>query len=109
MVRVAGRAKKVRAEKIFVLSLFLGIFLLAFVCIALGNMFYTQARDISALIEAAKDINVLEAIWISISAASTATLIAFIFGTPLAYFLARKEGRSFSVKVSLRALWMSRS
>ena len=49
------------------------------------------SKDISALIEAAKDANVLEAIWISISAASTATLIAFIFGTPLAYFLARKE------------------
>ncbi len=91
MVRVAGRAKKVRVEKIFILSLFLGIFLIAFVCITLGNMFYTQAMDISALIEAAKDVDVLEAIWISISAAFIATLIAFIFGTPLAYFLARKE------------------
>ncbi|MCW3132695.1 MAG: ABC transporter permease [Candidatus Methanospirare jalkutatii] len=84
-------ALRMKREKIFILSLFLGIFLVAFVCITLGNMFYTQARDISALIEAAKDMNVLEAIWISISAASTATLIAFIFGTPLAYFLARKE------------------
>ena len=54
-------------------------------------MCYAQAKDISALIEASKDANVLKAIWISISAASTATLIAFIFGTPLAYFLARKE------------------
>ena len=58
--------RRLKREKIFILSLFLGIFLIAFVCITLGNMFYTQARDISALIEAAKDINVLEAIWLSL-------------------------------------------
>ena len=46
----AALALRIKREKIFVLSLFLGIFLLAFVCITLGNMFYTQAKDISALI-----------------------------------------------------------
>jgi ABC-type molybdate transport system permease subunit len=43
------------------------------------------------LIDAATDPVVLMAIWISISAAICSTLIAFFFGVPLAYFLARKD------------------
>jgi len=83
--------EKLKREKIFLLFLFLGLFLIAFVCITLGNMFYKQAEDFSGLIDAAKDPVVLKAIWISISAAICSTLIAFFFGVPLAYFLARKD------------------
>lgn len=83
--------EKLKREKIFILFLFLGLFLIAFICITLGNMFYKQAEDFSGLIAAAKDPVVLKAIGISISMALVSTLIAFFFGVPLAYFLARKE------------------
>ncbi len=83
--------EKLKREKIFILSLFLGFLLVVFVCITLGNMFYKQAEDFSGLIYAAKDPVVLKAIGISIAAAICSTLIAFFFGVPLAYFLARKE------------------
>ena len=72
--------EKLKREKIFLLFLFLGLFLIAFVCITLGNMFYKQAEDFSGLIDAAKDPVVL-------TAAICSTLIAFFFGVPLAYFL----------------------
>jgi molybdate/tungstate transport system permease protein len=88
--RWSGREKQKR-ENLFTLSLVLGLFLVAFVCITLGNMFYEQAEDFSGLIDTAKDPVVLKAIGISISAAICSTLIAFLFGVPLAYFLARKE------------------
>jgi len=83
--------EKLRREKLFLISLSLGLFLIAFICITLGNMFYKQAEDLPGLIDAARDPVVLAAIWISISAALVATLIAFLFGVPLAYFLARKD------------------
>jgi len=93
--------EKLKREKIFVLSLFLGLFLIAFICITLGNMFYTQAKDFSGLIDAATDPVVLTAIWVSISAAICSTLIAFFFGVPLGYFLARKEFFGKSVVESI--------
>jgi molybdate/tungstate transport system permease protein len=80
-----------KRENLFVIFLCLGIVLIAFVAITLGNLFYQQAEDLKGLIDALTDSTVLEAIWISISAAVCATLIAFIFGIPLAYFLARKN------------------
>jgi molybdate/tungstate transport system permease protein len=83
--------EKVKREKIFILSLLLGSVLVAFVVITLGNMFYKQAEEFTGLIAVAVDPMVLKAIWISLSTAFVATLVAFIFGVPLAYFLARKE------------------
>ncbi|MCW3140823.1 MAG: ABC transporter permease [Methanophagales archaeon] len=83
--------EKLKREKLFILFLFLGLFLIAFVCITLGNMFYKQTEDFSGLIDAAKDPVVLKAIGISISMAMVSTLIAFLFGVPLAYLLARKD------------------
>ena len=82
---------KLKREKMFIVFLLLGLFLIAFICITLGNMYYKQAEDIPGLIDAATDPVVLTAIWISISAAICSTLIAFFFGVPLAYFLARKD------------------
>ena len=81
----------IRREKLFILSLFLGLVLIAFVAITLGNMFFQQAKDSTQLLSAATDPVVLKAIGISIGMALVATVIAFFFGVPLAYFLARKE------------------
>lgn len=83
--------EKLKREKLFILSLFLGFFLVVFVAITVGNLFYKQAEDFSGLIAAATDLVVLKSIGISISMALVSTLIAFFFGVPLAYFLARKD------------------
>jgi len=83
--------EQIKREKIFIFSLLLGTVLVAFVVITLGNMFYQQAEDLPGLIAVAVDPVVLRSIGISISMALAATLVAFIFGVPLAYFLARKN------------------
>ncbi len=70
----------------------LGLVLVLFVFLTIFHMFYTQITvDFNAIIEAAKDPTVLGAIWNSIFASFIATIIAFIFGVPLAYVLARKK------------------
>ena len=89
--------EELKRENVYVISISLGLVLVAFVFITLGNMYYKQVEDFSGLIDAATDPVVLEAIWISISAAVCSTLIAFLFGVPLAYFLARKEFMGKSV------------
>jgi len=83
--------EKIKKDKIFIFFLFLGFFLVFFVFITLGDMFYRQINDLSALFNAAKDPVVLTAMWLSIAATTLSTLIAFIFGVPLAYILARKD------------------
>ncbi len=89
--------EELKRENVYVISISLGLVLVAFVFITLGNMYYKQVEDFSGLIAATTDPVVLEAIWISISAAVCSTLIAFLFGVPLAYFLARKEFMGKSV------------
>jgi len=44
-------------------------------------------------LETLKDPDVLNSIWLSMSTSAMAAALAFIFGTPLAYFLARSEFR----------------
>jgi molybdate/tungstate transport system permease protein len=83
--------EKLKREKIYLISLLAGLVLIAFVVITLANMFYQQAEDIPGLIAITIDPVVLKAIGISLSMALVATLVAFVFGVPLAYFLARKN------------------
>ena len=79
-----------RIEKLFLVFLFLGVFLLAFVYITLGGLFYEQLKDFKGFIDTIRDFTVLNAILISLSASFVSTLIAFVFGVPLAF-----AGRSF--------------
>ena len=95
------KIERLKREKIFLFFIFLGFFLVAFVCVTVGNLFYEQAADFSGLLAAAKDPAVLSAFWVSFSAAICATLVAFFFGVPLAYFLARKDFRGKSVVESV--------
>ncbi|HEC88819.1 MAG TPA: ABC transporter permease subunit [Thermoplasmata archaeon] len=83
--------ERIKQDKISIIFLFLGLFLIIFICITLGDMFYKQIKDFSTLISTAKDSVVLKAILISISASALSTIISFFFGVPLAYFLARKN------------------
>lgn len=78
-------------ERFSLLFLLIGLFLIAFVCITLGNMFYAQTLDISTFISVVKEPAVIDAILVSTLATTFSTLIAFFFGVPLAYFLARKN------------------
>ncbi len=95
------RRVKLKGNEIYILSLVLGIFIVAFVCITLGDMFYSQMKDLQMLMGTLTDFAVLNAIRISLSAALCATMIAFVFGVPLAYFLARKEFRGKSMIESI--------
>jgi len=79
-------------EKAILLFTLLGLIILAFTVIPIVNMIATQVIvDADALIKTAKDLAVLKSIWLSIYAALLATLIALIFGVPLAYVLARRD------------------
>ena len=93
MTRLSGwwSKEQLKRDKIFIASLLLGSVLVAYVVITLGNMFFQQAKEFYELVAVAKDPVVLKAIGISLSMALVSTLVAFVFGVPLAYFLARKN------------------
>lgn len=83
---------KMSQEKTILIFTLLGVIILAFIVIPIVNMIATQViLDVDALIKTAKDLSVLKSIWLSIYAAFLATLIALIFGVPLAYVLARRD------------------
>ncbi|MFW6048611.1 MAG: ABC transporter permease subunit [Candidatus Bipolaricaulota bacterium] len=70
----------------------LGLVLVIFVAGPILNIYTTQfIVDFPGLIKAATDPAVYRSIWLSVYSAALASLAAFIFGTPLAYVLARKE------------------
>jgi len=71
----------------FWLTISSGIIVLAFILLPLVDM--VTAPSFSMLRETLKDKDVLRSIWLSIYASGTAALISFVFGTPLAYLLAR--------------------
>ncbi len=62
---------------------------MAFILVPLIRMM--TAPSFEGLKGAAKDRDVIKAIWLSIYTAGLASLIAFLFGTPFAYLLARKN------------------
>jgi len=72
----------------------MGFFILVFIILPLVTMIGTTSPR--SLLETMKDKEVIHAIWLSIYTAGLTTLIAFIFGVPLAYLLARYKfwGRS---------------
>jgi len=86
---------KQRFEILFVISFLTGtIILFFFVYPMINPLFWTKP---SIVLEALKDKDVLQSIYISMGAATAATIVSFILGVPFAYLLARKEfrGKSF--------------
>jgi molybdate/tungstate transport system permease protein len=65
-----------------------GIVLL-FIAVPLGATLTSPSMEV--LTETLADPEVLGSVWLSMSASASAAAIAFVFGTPLAYFLARKD------------------
>ena len=68
-----------------------GGIILAFIVLPLFDM--VTAPSVSMLKETLKDREVVHSIWLSIYTAASAALISFLFGTPLAYLLARTDFR----------------
>ena len=72
--------------------LLLGLVILAFILTPLLHMVFGQLiSNRSGLIEAINDSAVIKSILLTMYTAFAATAIAFVFGVPLAYFLARRD------------------
>ncbi|MBT8491243.1 MAG: ABC transporter permease [Deltaproteobacteria bacterium] len=77
----------IKKELFFWITISCGIVILAFILLPLIEML--TAPSFSMLKETFKDKDVMRSIWLSIYTAGLAALISFVFGTPLAYLLAR--------------------
>jgi len=67
----------------------MGFFILVFIVLPLLNVILLESP--STLLETLNDQDVRNAIWLSIYSAALTTMVAFLFGVPLAYVLARLE------------------
>lgn len=81
---------KVR-EPFFWVTISCGAVIMIFILLPIVEML--TAPSLSMIMEAIKDKNVVSSIRLSIITAASAALIAFVFGTPLAYVLARTTFR----------------
>jgi len=98
MIKRPELTSRIRQERTMLLFALIGATILAFIIIPIANMIATQViLDVDALIKTAKDLSILKSIWLSIYAAFLATLVALVFGVPLAYVLARMDflGKGF--------------
>jgi len=83
-----------RAGKTIILFAMLGTIILAVILIPVANIFVEQfVFDLGGFFSTITDSAVLRAVGLSCFAAFLAVLVAFVFGVPLAYLLARKEFR----------------
>ncbi|PKP38370.1 MAG: molybdenum ABC transporter permease [Bacteroidetes bacterium HGW-Bacteroidetes-15] len=85
-------------DKITIIFALMGILILLFITIPLANMIVSKIlEDPKILIETAQQPSVWKSIFLTSYTAFLATVIAFIFGVPLAYLLARKDffGKGF--------------
>lgn len=73
----------------------MGSFLVLFILIPIVNLMFSS--DLNSIIANLKDSQVISSIFISVYSALAATLIAILFGVPLAYILARHDffGKGF--------------
>ncbi|MCD6353841.1 MAG: ABC transporter permease [Proteobacteria bacterium] len=80
-----------KREPFFWVTISCGLVIMAFILLPLIELM--TAPSVSMLKETIKDKDVVRSIWLSIYTAGSAALISFVFGTPLAYLLARSEFR----------------
>jgi len=78
-----------RREPFFWIMVWCGLVVMAFILLPLIEMM--TAPSLPMLREAIRDKDVVRSIWLSIYTAGLAALLSFIFGTPLAYLMARRE------------------
>ncbi len=83
-------AKAVKSrEPFFYMTVACGVMVMAFILLPLIELMTAPSLDM--LKETIRDKDVVRSIWLSIYTAVAAALIAFVFGTPLAYLLARSD------------------
>jgi molybdate/tungstate transport system permease protein len=75
----------------FFLFLSSGILILSFIILPVFQMMISPSYEMMK--QTIIDKDVLQSMWLSVYTALSASLIAFIFGTPLAYLLARSDFR----------------
>jgi len=80
-----------KREPFFWLTISCAGIVLAFIVLPLFDM--VTAPSLSMLRDTLNDRDVVRSIWLSVYASGTAALISFLFGTPLAYLLARTQFR----------------
>jgi len=84
--------KKIKNERLFIAFSALGFILIAFILITLGNLVVTQfMTDFGGFLKTLRDDSVWRSIGLTLYTSFLATIIAFFFGVPLAYVLARKD------------------
>ena len=88
-----------RVEIIYIIAAVTGFIILFFNVFPIINTFYWT--DSETLMKTLFDKAVLASIWLSVKCASITTLIAFLLGIPLAYYLARHEFKLKSLVESL--------
>ena len=86
---------KNKPDLFFSLTVLSSIIILAFVVLPLAEMIFQPSWQ--DLRETIQDKDVLKSIWLSLYTSGLAAILSFIFGTPLAYLLARKgfRGKKF--------------
>jgi len=81
-----------KRDRMLTVFLLFGLVILAFILTPLLHMVFGQLiSNRSGLIEVAGDSAVIKSILLTMYTALAATAIAFVFGIPLAYFLARRD------------------
>jgi len=78
-----------KKDPFFWLTLACGTFIVAYILLPLIELI--TSPSISDLWESIRDKNVVASIRLSVYTATSAAVISFLFGTPLAYFLARHD------------------
>jgi fumarate reductase subunit D len=76
-------------DPFFWLSVAAGTMIMAYILLPLGQMLF--APTLESMAQAASDADVRNAIGLSLAAAGIVALVSLLFGTPLAYLLARRE------------------
>ena len=81
---------EIRRNPLLILFFIFGMVIVAFIMAVLSNMLYSQlVLHPGEFIAVIKDPVVLESIWLTLYTSFLGTIIAVIFGIPLAYILAR--------------------
>jgi molybdate/tungstate transport system permease protein len=80
-----------KREAFFWISVSCGLVIMAFILLPLIQLLTSPSLDM--LKESLGDKDVMRSIWLSIYTAGMAAVISFVFGTPLAYLLARSDFR----------------
>ena len=78
-----------KREPFFWITISCGVVIMAFILLPLIQLM--TSPSLGMLRETIQDKDVVRSIWLSIYTAGLAALISFVFGTPLAYLLARRE------------------